>query len=85
MTDKTLYKILIRCMIQNRYDITTTPLNRVCLKIFLIPKPQLGNVEFWLAKLGLSKQESFETLSNPLLKRMFQNIYYYHEGTKTQR
>ena len=26
-------------------------------KVFLIPKPQLGNVEFWLAKLGLSKQE----------------------------
>jgi len=31
---------------------------------FLIPKPQLGNVGFWLAKLGLSKQEKgFETLS----------------------
>ncbi len=77
-------------MIQNRHDITTTPLNRVCLKIFLIPKPQLGNVKFWLAKLlasrsgGLSKQESFETLSIPLLKRMSQNIYYYRKGTKTQ-
>jgi len=76
-------------MIQNRHDITTTPLNRVCLKIFLIPKPQLGNVKFWLAKLlasrseGLSKQESFETLSIPLLKRMSQNIYYYRKGTKT--
>jgi len=34
---------------------------------FLIPKPQLGNVEFWLAKLGLSKQENcFET---PFLAR----------------
>ena len=84
-------------MIQNRPDITTTPLNRVCLKIFLIPKPQLGNVKFWLAKLlarlaeqasrsgGLSKQESFETLSIPLLKKMSQNIYYYRKGTKTQR
>jgi len=34
-------------------------------KTFLIPKPpdprgeQLGNVEFWLAKLGLSKQGKF--------------------------
>ena len=40
---------------------------RVCLKTLLIPKPRLGNVEFWLAKLGLSKQENllicFETLS----------------------
>jgi len=33
------------------------PSARVCLKSFLIPKPQLGNVGFRLAKLELSKQE----------------------------
>ena len=26
---------------------------------FLIPKPQLGNLEFWLAKQGHSKQGKF--------------------------
>jgi len=42
---------------------------------FLIPKPQLGNVEFWLAKLGLSKQENcFETPS--LARRGFGDVLY---------